>query len=211
MTISEIYKKYKINQGLQGHMYRVAAVAYFICKAYQEDIDTRSVVSACLLHDMGNLLKFKFDVAPELCEPEGVEYWQKVQTELKEKYGSNVHEATLAMVREISHEKKIVEVVNEASFDEIITVANEGSVEAQLLEYADMRVGLHGVVSLDSRFNDIKERYCPWRFSEAELETRRKAAKQIENELLASTILSPEAISDVTIREPMNELSNWEL
>ena len=43
---------------LAMHQLRVAGVAMQICESLDTNIDTNSVVKACLLHDMGNIIKF---------------------------------------------------------------------------------------------------------------------------------------------------------
>ena len=66
MTILEIYEKYKIMPQLRTHMLRVAAVGKIVCDAVNEKVkqnrgefvNTKNVVTACLLHDMGNIIKF---------------------------------------------------------------------------------------------------------------------------------------------------------
>ena len=211
MKISEIYAKYKINKGLQEHMIRVAAVAKQISNHYEIEIDEETIVTACLLHDMGNLLKFKFDVAPELCEPEGVAYWVAAQQEMKEKYGENVHDATCAMIKEISSDPKVNEVTDNASFDVIIQVAETGSLEEKVLEYADMRVGLHGIISVRERFDDIANRYTPHRFTKDIVEERYKACQRMEQEIFANSIITSEDITDESTKDIQAALYNFEI
>ncbi len=108
MNIKDIYLKYSVNKGLQEHMIRVAAVAQLICDKSTIKLDTKNIVTACLLHDMGNLIKAKMDSMPELYEPEGVAYWTQVQIEMKYKYGTDEHIATMAIVNEINPGKEAV-------------------------------------------------------------------------------------------------------
>lgn len=68
MLISQIYKNYNIPPGLQLHMYRVTGVAFIICNHFNEGIDRNTILSTCFLHDMGNIIKFNFDLLPELFE-----------------------------------------------------------------------------------------------------------------------------------------------
>ena len=57
MNIQEIYTKYKIMPSLQLHQYRVAGVAMYLCERVKMKIDTDNIIAACLLHDMGNIIK----------------------------------------------------------------------------------------------------------------------------------------------------------
>jgi len=60
-TITEIYEHYNIPPWLQEHMLRVSAVSSIICDQLGDKVRKHEVVSACLLHDMGNIIKFDFD------------------------------------------------------------------------------------------------------------------------------------------------------
>lgn len=211
MQIRDIYQKYRINTGLQEHMVRVASVAKLICDNHSQQLDTNTIVSACLLHDMGNLIKMKMDTAPGLFEPEGVAYWTNVQSEMIAAYGNDVFRATLAIIDDIGVLEKVRSVLAEASFEELLDVAASGSVEAKVLEYADMRVGLYGVVSLDARFDDAKKRYVPNKISKEDVERRRTATKRIEEELLSKATLGPDDITDASTAAIQSELWNWNI
>lgn len=192
-------------------MFRVAAVAKLICDSLNEPVNTKTIVSACLLHDMGNLIKTKFETAPELFEPEGVEYWTEKQNQMKEKYGTDVHKATLAILKDASVSKEIQEIIDEASFEDIERVASTGSFEAKTLEYADMRVGMHGVISLRERFEDIKARYSPHRFSAERLDSMQKAAERMETEIFSGATIKPTDVTDGSTARLQVELKSWQV
>lgn len=192
-------------------MVRVAAVAKQICDHTETPIDSDAVITGCLLHDMGNLIKVKFEVEPALFEPEGVGYWQEAQAGMIETYGASVHDATIAIIQDVGVSKKVLEIVDEASFGAIVDVAKTGSLEAKILEYADMRVGLTGIISLKQRFDDIRDRYVPYRFTDEELNQKYEAAQHIETEIFAITNTVPDDITDVSTKALQAELWNWEI
>ncbi|USN54769.1 MAG: HD domain-containing protein [Candidatus Peribacteria bacterium] len=64
-SIQDIYTQYQIPPSLQEHMLRVAAVAEQICLHSSQEIDHATIVTAALLHDMGNIIKFNLDKLPE--------------------------------------------------------------------------------------------------------------------------------------------------
>lgn len=194
MKVREIYKTYNINKGLAAHMLRVASVAKLICEHVYEANES-AIVRACLVHDMGNLLKVKFDVSPEQFEPEGVGFWQEIQDAMRREYGDDVHEATIAMIRQVAT-NEVVALVQSMAFDHIHDIARGGNLDVQIALYADMRVGLHGVVSLDERFDDIEARYVPQRFSSEELQLRREAGRRIEEIVFDDIALSPVQITE---------------
>ena len=59
--ITDIYNEYKIMPHLQMHQLRVAAVASVICDSIDFDLDKNLVITTCLLHDMGNVIKFNLN------------------------------------------------------------------------------------------------------------------------------------------------------
>lgn len=210
MEIQGIYKKYRINKGLQEHMVRVAAVADMVCDHSPLPIDRTIAVSACLLHDMGNLIKVKFEAAPELFEPEGVGYWQEVQAEMTELYG-DVGSATRAIVADIAPLHKIEETIEHASLNKMADIAASGTFEAKLLEYADMRVALRGIVSMHERFDDIRARYVPTHHSGGYIDELEAAAASIEEELFAGASITPAEITEVSTAAIQSALHNFDI
>src|SRR6185436_12957768 len=114
--INELYDEYKIMPNLREHMFRVAAVASLICDNFEGEINKKDIVSACLLHDMGNIVKFKLDLHPHLNEPKGMEYWQQVQEEFRNKYSNDDHLANCLIAKEIGVNKRVVELIESISF-----------------------------------------------------------------------------------------------
>ena len=210
MQIQEIYKKYRINKGLQEHMVRVAAVAEMVCEHSPLPIDKTVVVSACLLHDMGNLIKVKFEAAPELFEPEGVGYWQEVQAEMIELYG-DVGSATRAIVADIAPLDAIEETIEHASFNKMRDIAASGTLEAKLLEYADMRVALRGIVSMRERFDDIRARYVPVPHPSEYIDELEAAAASIEVALFAGASITPADITEESTAAIQKELQCFDI
>ena len=60
MNILEIYNKYHLPENLQMHMLRVAACSNLIIDNWNGlDIDKQAIIRVCLLHDMGNMVKYQ--------------------------------------------------------------------------------------------------------------------------------------------------------
>lgn len=159
MNIQEVYNKYKIMPSLQMHMYRVTGVAKLICDNSKVRLDTDSVVAACLLHDMGNILKFNLDLFPQFLEPEGLDYWQKVKEEFRKKYGDDEHEATYQIAKELQVDKRTLKLVHGFGFGKAEEVYGSDDTEQKICNYADMRVTPHGVTSLSERLTDGEKRF----------------------------------------------------
>ncbi|MDD5357495.1 MAG: HD domain-containing protein [Candidatus Pacebacteria bacterium] len=214
MEISAIYKKYKIIPFLQIHMYRVAGVALYICQNLKEKIPTGNVISACLLHDMGNILKFDFTIFPEVFEPEGISYWQKVKTEFSQKYGEDEHTATLAIAKEIGVSQKTYEYLLSIGFSKIAQTFASSDLGKYIPTYADMRVSPHGVVSIEERLAEGHKRYANSKrpFVGKEFFEENKARLyEMEKDIFSKTTIAPESITPEAIYPLLGDLKNFNI
>jgi len=214
MSIEKIYKKYKIMPSLQEHMLRVAAVASLICDSINIPVDRESIVNACLLHDMGNIIKFRIGILPEFYEPEGVEYWQEVQNEYIKKYGENEHEATLKIIKELGLSPKIGSLVDQIRFSFTCKHHDSDSLEIKIVHYSDGRVDPHGVVSYEERMKEGKKRYKNHKstfgaMDEEEREKLVECGREIERQIFAKCKIKPEDINNETVKPIISELKNF--
>ena len=145
MTIRDLYQTYNIMPQLIEHQLRVGAIVKLITN------DKASIITA-LVHDMGNLAKFS-----------GLdEHWSQEQTKFWSKYGRDAHEATIKILREAGLDKYRDLIEEEAKFyREVINLETfeTFSLPAVLTLYADSRVAITGVVSLEERIIDLETRY----------------------------------------------------
>jgi len=215
MTIATIYKKYRIMPTLQEHMLRVAAVASLICDSIDVPVDRKSIISACLLHDMGNIIKFRMGVLPEFYEPEGLEYWQEVKNEFSKKYGENEHEATLKIIKEgLGLPERITNLVDQVRFGFTCKHRDGDDFNMKIVHYADGRVDPHGVVSYEERMNEGKKRYKGHKstfgaMEEGEREKLVQCGKEIERQIFAQCKIKPEDINDEAVAPIISELKNF--
>ncbi len=162
MDIDSIYEKYQIPPNLRRHMKLVARVGRRIadcCSQKIQGIDPEFVERLCLVHDMGNILKFDF--SPETVRrigPENPEKWIRVKEQFQKKYGNNELEATLQICREAGFLKEAEYLERLFHLKKYEDVLNEDWV-LKILVYADLRVSPYGIVSLDERIRDLCERY----------------------------------------------------
>lgn len=159
MQIKQVYDKYQIMPQLATHMLRVASVGKFVLSGWKEEIDTDLVTRTLLLHDMGNILKF--DLENPLVPIENIEYWRNIQNQWIDKYGSNVHNTTISILKELNQDKA-AEVLEEEhsvySTDDKMGILNN-SWPAKILAYCDVRVTPYGVVTMKERIDDLQKRY----------------------------------------------------
>ena len=207
--ISEIYTEYKIMPNLQEHMLRVAAVASLICDNFNESLLKDDIITACLLHDMGNIIKFKLDLFPEFNKPEGVEYWQNVQKEYIEKYNKNESVAHTKIAQEIGVSERVIELINAISFLSAPFNFLDTDFGKKIVEYCDERVGLFGVVSIELRLMDLRKRYAHYGGHTPERDAFENAVKQIEKQIFAKCKIKPSDINDKTVAPIILKLRNF--
>ena len=211
MTIEMIYKKYKIMPNLQEHMLRVAAVASLICDSFSEPLDKENIVTACLLHDMGNIIKFELGKIPEFLEPEGVEYWQTVKEEYLKKYGANEYEASIKISEELGVSPRVIELIKSISFLGVSKTAEENDYAKKIVEYGDDRVNPFGIVSLEDRLTDLRTRYAHRDKERGNnfREVFESSMRQIEKQIFAKCKIKPEDINDETVKPITSSLRGF--
>ncbi|MEK7190176.1 MAG: class I tRNA ligase family protein [Patescibacteria group bacterium] len=210
LSIEMIYKKYKIMPNLQEHMLRVAAIASLICDNFDEPLPKEEIITTCLLHDMGNIIKFNLSNYPEFLEPEGPLYWQSVKDEYVKKYGNDEHVATDKILQELHVSGKIIELTGAISFAGAIKNAQGKNFGNKIVEYCDDRVSPFGIVSLEQRLTDLKERYATHRERSTESrEAFENAVRQMEKQIFTKCKIKPEDINDETVKPVISSLRNF--
>jgi hypothetical protein len=192
-------------------MYRVTAVSEVICNAVQ-NVHKNDVMTACLLHDMGNILKFNMDLFPSFFEPEGIAYWQGVKEDFRKKYGENEHIATLSIIKELGVSPRIYELVDAFSFSKAKENYESQDIDRMICTYADMRVAPHGVVSLEERLADGRKRFKlnnPRYDREGVFVEMAGYLGKMEQRIFENSILEPSSITEERIAEATEKLRNF--
>ena len=214
MKITEVYKKYKITKSLQEHHLRVAAVAKQICDDLTVPVDAKTIIEACLLHDMGNIIKFDLDKNPKWLEPEGKDYWKTVQTEFKKKYGDNEHQASIEIAKELGASQDVLKCIGAIGFNKAVQNSKSNDLEAKLCDYADTRVSPHGVVRILERLTEGQQRYkdrsdkwiLPGMWEELS-----SACYKIEEQVFANSRIKPSDITDESVAPIIEQLKTYEI
>jgi hypothetical protein len=198
---------------LQLHQYRVAAAAKQVCESLDISVDTQSIVAACLLHDMGNIIKFQLNYFPEANEPEGIEYWQKIQEEYFAKYGTDEHHATLEILKELNVSSYVYDLVYNIDSVRVEDIASGDDFGKKICIYFDNRVTPHGIVTVDERTREAKERYKthPHAFDEEKRALFVKNIFDIENHIFSHSSIKPEDITDESVKDIIEELKSFSL
>lgn len=209
-TILQIYSDFQIIPNLQQHQLRVAAVAKQICESQQVPVHTEDAIRACLLHDMGNILKFDFNYFPEFFEPQGRKYWEDVRDHFAKKYGQNEHAATLAIAQEIGVSKNILNLIDAVGFTHIPPTLQDQNLEKKICCYADQRVGPFGVISISDRLAEGKKRYAG-RKNLDNFDALAADLITLEQQVFTDSNLRPEQITDHSISSELQPLSHFSI
>lgn len=213
MKIIDAYEQYKIMPMLQLHQLRVAGVAHMLCDALQQQ-EKHDVVTACLLHDMGNLIKMTFHHFPEAFEPEGVEFWATEQAAMKEHYGADEHRATIMIAQELGVSDRVIQIIDNIGFGRIPELLAAEDIACVLAEYADLRVAPGGVVSFQERLEEVHRRYAKKEVcidQSSWYERHMVSIPQVEARLFLDIPLRPEHITEEAVAALFPVLQAWEL
>lgn len=213
MTIWEAYENYRIMPNLRLHQLRVAAVARTLAEALGADVEL--VTRAGLLHDMGNIMKSDFSqFPPEFYGDKGRVYWEGVKADCGERFGQDEHTATAAIARDMGVDENIVQLMDSMGFSKAAHIAKNGSVELQILEYADQRVAPNGIVSMDERLREGHARYkerpnAEYGENDAEFHAHCESLKRVEEKLFANLLITPEMLTEESLQGMMDFLRNY--
>lgn len=209
MNILQIYKKYYLPENLQMHMLRVAACSNLIIDNWNgEEIDKKSIIRVCLLHDMGNMVKIPEDFSKD-------EEFKKIRKKYFNKYGTNDHEINLEIGKQEGlTEKEIIILEGKRSRKNEETLESD-SYERKICAYCDQRVSPDGVVGIKERLEDAKMRYKDKPLSVWSNEEKAnhliECALGIEKQIMKYCKLSPEDINDDNIKKYMKQLEMYDI
>ncbi len=214
-TPQEIYTAYRIMPSLQLHMLRVAAVGKLVSESLSIPVDTSEVVRTCLFHDMGNLIKSNLSVFPEFSQPEGIPYWEGVKKEFIERYGGDSHTANVAIAREIGLPGSVTGRIDALSFSNMAEIESGDSWELKIAQYADLRVGPRGVLTLDERLADGRARYLAagktrgLAADEKTYASLLSAVKKLEQDIFEYSSIAPSDVNDEMVLPLIEELRKY--
>ena len=203
MDILKIYQRYNIPPNLQQHMIRVAAFATLIVNSWkgQNVLDKGLIVTSCLLHDLGNIIKFDFENFPELLGPEikNIEFWKKVKKDMIKKYGKDEDIATVRMVKGLRVSKKILFIVENWGFKNFTKIAKSDNWSWKIAVYSDHRISPQGVVTLKENLENKQKRYKLSRPTASHISDKAKdlykSAMEIESEIAKNVSLDLQKIN----------------
>lgn len=161
-NIEDIYDKFPVPPFVVKHCLLVRdVIKKIISQLKKVTVDVDLLVASALVHDLGNIAKIDFNssLAIKMYSEEERIFWNNRKKIVLEFYGNTDHKATKAMLEEINCSKKIIDLLEFSSWENIIEVSKKDNWNAKILSYADYRVAPFGIVSLSERLKDLKKRY----------------------------------------------------
>lgn len=210
--ISHIYEQYQIMPSLQLHMYRVAAVASLIVDHIEQPLERSHIISACLLHDMANIIKSDLTRFPDFVQPAGIDFWQSVKDDFIKRYGTDEYQATYQILEEIGVSQRTVELIKAMNYLYVINKYPSMDLATKICNYADFRVAPPGITSLEERWQDLVERYQSLN-TDPEAQTQQQRQKEIrtriEQDIFTQSTLTPEQITEASAVDAIASLVNF--
>jgi hypothetical protein len=155
MTIKETYDRFRVPPGLRVHMIRVAQFVNVVASAWSgETVDNDFLITCALVHDLGNIVVFKRWIGEET---QNLAYWENIQREITDAYGTDDHEATRHMLQEVNTDSELVDLIMQKSSANSPKIAASDNWQLKILLYADLRIAPTGVASLADK---LKEMYA---------------------------------------------------
>jgi hypothetical protein len=189
----------------------VAAVALQICDSFDFPLNRRDLAIGCMLHDIGNIVKFRLRDFPEVMPGEDVEYWENIQKQYIKKYGAEEHEANMGVTRDVGVSKEVLEIVDAVGFHNWCMVKDGSTWEHKIASYADSRVAPFGVKSLDERLLDANKRYSGTSHTaDSDRDMLYDCIRDVEAEIFSHLKIKPEDINDESIEKYFEELKKIE-
>ncbi|OGC93010.1 hypothetical protein A2899_04365 [Candidatus Amesbacteria bacterium RIFCSPLOWO2_01_FULL_49_25] len=161
MTFAEAYEKYHLPPHLILHQLRVAALVYLIThdSVFTPDVESGDRITAAGLHDMGAMVKFDLDYFPDLWQPQGTAYWQSVQSDVVQRYGSDEHLATPRIISELGVSQRAAYLAGWVGFAKASQNLHSADPGRQIVAYADSCISPDGYVGLKTRIHGDRKRH----------------------------------------------------
>lgn len=195
MTISDYqsaYEHFRTPPNLADHQRRVAGVAKAITDGWIEPpINQNDIIEAALYHDMGNIIKYNLD--KPLVKNIDVNYWRQVKSEYIAKYGTNVHDATIAICREMNLSEAVIRLIKQDDWYTVKELIQTRNYPAAIAVYSDMRVSPYGIQSAEDRIKNLATR------SAINIDEFIDSAHQLESFIQPHTKTNLQSISDATV------------
>lgn len=194
-------------------MFRVASVAQIICENWTgPKLNQDDIVSVCLIHDLGNIVKYDFNQSIHLMgdEAKKIEYWKQVQQEIIFKYGKGEYEATFNMAEELGINDRLKFLLTNYKFIKNSGVVESTDFDLKIANYGDYRIGPFGVLNIQQRLDDFKERYSKRGLNcdRPDLTVAIQNMFALEKQIFDNASIKPEDINDKSVERYLKMFPN---
>jgi hypothetical protein len=189
-------------------MLKVAAVAKIICDNLEISADKETIIKTMLLHDMGNILRFNLENTSLFDKKDlpNINKFKTAQQNFKEKYHHDADEATLEIIKELTSNKKILNLCANSHGEHIKAILNKKEWEKKISYYSDMRIGPFGVLSVNERFDDLIARNPN---DKKVLEQYKQECLEIEKQLIKICKIDIKKISNKLLEPEIKSLKTY--
>lgn len=207
MQISEIYSKYKTLPNLQRHMLRVSAVAKIVLDNWTGvEVNNESILQTCLLHDIAKPITFDMNKQVQYVkntkELNEIENCNKF---LINNYGTKEHPALLKIGIEIGLNHKTLKLLDNLEWYLINELLEKNEIESLIPIYCDMRISPNGIVTIEQRIQDLKNR------TGKDIQQQYKDGKNLERFINQNISIDLNKISNQKIEKIADKLIFYEL
>lgn len=210
MKILDIYEKFHIDIPLRNHQLSVAAICLYLNeKAALETNISNNIVSAALLHDIGNMVKGKSD---KFIEGKDFEKWKKIEIDLRNQFGNDADTATSKMIDTLNlvNSEEIRKYIDLVGVKNLISKPKKfySEINNIILPYADLRIAPSGIVSVETRLDEARRRnpFIEKNFGEINIVTQK-----LEHLIHIATGVNQIDINLDTIHSHLEIVSNYNL
>lgn len=160
MTVREAYSIYQTPIALQNHMLGVASLAKILLEHWTgQPLHIDEIIKACTIHDIAKPMIFDLSKQKQYgISDDEIHKLELFQTELKQKFGEHEHTATIGICKEIGCSEEIVTYVDHLEWEYIPRWLETQDWASLIPIYADMKMGPKGIMPLDERLAEIKNR-----------------------------------------------------
>lgn len=198
-------------------MYQVTAFGLYVAHHLDPEIhvDIHILTKTNLLHDMGNIIKFDFSPHRTVGIPAGeIPYWKEVQSEFVEKYGVDEDVATDAIAAELGVEQDVLDILSQHGIQKAEIALSTNDWNIKIIRLSDERIGPHGVVTLDDRYQDLIKRYENKKHDLSDtgyINKRRELMTRLETQIQEKCSIDLQNITTADIEPYIERLKKYEI
>jgi len=197
-------------------MLRVAGVASMICNNLNKSVNEELIFSACLLHDIGNIVKeraeLNYKLHPNYFNKEVEKEWRKIREEFIRNYGKDDYIATYKILNEIGVEENIFNLIKSIEFAKMSLVASGNNYEQKICLYSDARIAPEQATTLENRLSEVKDRYIKNKgVTEDFFENLSNGARAIEKQIFDHCKIRSEDITEEQVKPLTEVLRNFDI